>query len=485
MVDRLDASLLTGGSAFGLAAGDGVMRWCAEQGSGFPTGAGPVPIVVTIGAVRPPGRRRLGAARTGRGVRRERRSAGRSGAARTDRRGNRAHDREVARARPCRGPGGSAARTVARRRPRRERARGAQRGRRHRRRRGARLGRPPPPETVFGTSARGREHHDRTDRHERERSTRRAASLVAQGGHDGLARALVPSHTRGDGDAIVAAATGRGRGARRPCPVPCGAGGRASGALGGPRGPRATAWVAWSTVLTLDAVAHEAATCTRCPLALGRTQVVFGMGRADADLLFVGEGPGAEEDRQGLPFVGRSGKLLDRLLEEELGITRAECYIANVVKCRPPENRDPRPEEIDACRPWFAQQLELIAPEGHRHARATSRRSCCSRRARASRSCAGAPTRSVRRCSCRRSTPPPRCRGGAEPLAQMRADFVRAKLALGRMTFATLRSKGVGDTQAVAGAVASLARRATSSSSSASSASGRRRSCRASPAGSG
>ena len=77
----------------------------------------------------------------------------------------------------------------------------------------------------------------------------------------------------------------------------------------------------------------------------------------------IGEGPGAEEDKQGLPFVGRSGKLLDRLLAEELGITRDECYIANVVKCRPPENRDPRPDEIAACRPWLAQQVDLIRPK--------------------------------------------------------------------------------------------------------------------------
>ena len=78
--------------------------------------------------------------------------------------------------------------------------------------------------------------------------------------------------------------------------------------------------------------------------------------------MFIGEGPGAEEDRQGLPFVGRSGKLLDRLMWEELGTTREHAYIANIVKCRPPENRDPKPDEIDACRPYLAQQLDLIRP---------------------------------------------------------------------------------------------------------------------------
>lgn len=109
-------------------------------------------------------------------------------------------------------------------------------------------------------------------------------------------------------------------------------------------------------------LAEEAADCQRCGLAAGRTQVVFGMGNPDADLMFVGEGPGAEEDRQGLPFVGRSGKLLDRLLAEEMSMTRDHCYIANVVKCRPPGNRDPLPDEIASCRPWLARQLELIHP---------------------------------------------------------------------------------------------------------------------------
>lgn len=115
--------------------------------------------------------------------------------------------------------------------------------------------------------------------------------------------------------------------------------------------------------LTLAEVGTEAADCTRCGLAEGRTQVVFGMGNSDADLVFVGEGPGAEEDKQGLPFVGRSGKLLDRLMAEEMGLTRDQCYIANVVKCRPPDNRDPKPEEVDACRPWLEQQLQLIDPK--------------------------------------------------------------------------------------------------------------------------
>ena len=107
---------------------------------------------------------------------------------------------------------------------------------------------------------------------------------------------------------------------------------------------------------------QQAAGCTKCPLAAGRTNVVFGTGSANADLMFVGEGPGAEEDRQGLPFVGRSGQLLDRLLLEETGLTRDACYIANCVKCRPPGNRDPLPGELDACHPYLAGQLAEIKP---------------------------------------------------------------------------------------------------------------------------
>ncbi len=90
--------------------------------------------------------------------------------------------------------------------------------------------------------------------------------------------------------------------------------------------------------------------------------MVFGVGDPTADLMFVGEGPGREEDRLGEPFVGRSGKLLDRLLVEEIGIDRTSCYIANVVKCRPPQNRDPLPEEISACRPYLERQIEIIQP---------------------------------------------------------------------------------------------------------------------------
>jgi uracil-DNA glycosylase family 4 len=111
----------------------------------------------------------------------------------------------------------------------------------------------------------------------------------------------------------------------------------------------------------LDAVAQIAATCSECGLAGGRSQVVFGVGRPDADLMFVGEGPGEQEDRKGEPFVGRAGQLLTRLVAD-IGLTRDDVYIANVVKCRPPGNRDPRPEEIEACSPWLDLQLQLVDP---------------------------------------------------------------------------------------------------------------------------
>jgi uracil-DNA glycosylase len=111
----------------------------------------------------------------------------------------------------------------------------------------------------------------------------------------------------------------------------------------------------------LKAVYDEARDCTRCPLHLTRTTVVFGAGNADADLMFVGEAPGANEDRMGLPFVGQAGKLLDKLLEE-IGMDRKDVFIANTLKCRPPDNRDPHPNEIEACQDYLARQVELIEP---------------------------------------------------------------------------------------------------------------------------
>ena len=112
----------------------------------------------------------------------------------------------------------------------------------------------------------------------------------------------------------------------------------------------------------LAALAAEVATCTLCRLSETRTQAVFARGAPDAGLMFIGEGPGAEEDRQGLPFVGRSGQLLDRLIVEELGLDPSQVQITNVVRCRPPGNRDPQDDEIAACRPYLERQLDLVRP---------------------------------------------------------------------------------------------------------------------------
>jgi len=112
---------------------------------------------------------------------------------------------------------------------------------------------------------------------------------------------------------------------------------------------------------TLEEAAREASTCTRCRLAQGRTQVVYGVGDPHADLMFIGEGPGYHEDKQGEPFVGAAGQLLNRMLAE-VEIPRSDVYICNVVKCRPPGNRDPLPEEIEACTPYLREQVELIDP---------------------------------------------------------------------------------------------------------------------------
>jgi DNA polymerase len=107
---------------------------------------------------------------------------------------------------------------------------------------------------------------------------------------------------------------------------------------------------------------REASGCVRCPLHQGRTKVVFGSGNADADLMFVGEAPGMHEDQQGLPFVGRAGKLLDQLLGE-VGLERSDVFITNVLLCRPPGNRDPQPDEIDTCKPYLHRKIELIEPK--------------------------------------------------------------------------------------------------------------------------
>jgi len=150
------------------------------------------------------------------------------------------------------------------------------------------------------------------------------------------------------------------------------------------------------------------------------------MGNPDADLMFVGEGPGAEEDRQGLPFVGRSGQLLDRLMRQEIGLTREHCYVANVVRCRPPGNRDPLPDEIEACSRYLEATLEIVAPRvvvtlgnfATRRLLGTSEGISRLRgRSYPFREGNLVPT----------YHPAAALRGGGEILAEMRADFVRAK----------------------------------------------------------
>ena len=111
----------------------------------------------------------------------------------------------------------------------------------------------------------------------------------------------------------------------------------------------------------LKAVYEQAKGCTRCPLHQTRTTVVFGSGNADAELMFIGEAPGANEDKQGIPFVGQAGKLLDKLLAE-IGLERRDVFVINTVKCRPPNNRDPHPNEIEACNEYLRAQVELVQP---------------------------------------------------------------------------------------------------------------------------
>jgi DNA polymerase len=114
--------------------------------------------------------------------------------------------------------------------------------------------------------------------------------------------------------------------------------------------------------LTLEKVRQELGECTRCPLHEGREHIVFGEGNPRASLMFVGEGPGAEEDRQGRPFVGRAGQLLTKMIQA-MGLERTDVYIANVVKCRPPGNRDPLPLEVGTCLPFLEDQISVISPK--------------------------------------------------------------------------------------------------------------------------
>jgi DNA polymerase len=191
----------------------------------------------------------------------------------------------------------------------------------------------------------------------------------------------------------------------------------------------------------MAAIAAEAATCTRCRLAEGRTQVVFGMGNPEADLLFVGEGPGADEDAAGLPFVGRSGKLLDRMMAEEMGLTRVDCYIANMVKCRPPGNRDPRPDEMATCRPWLDAQLAHLDPTVVVTLGNVATRTLLGRREGITQ-LRGRAYSWQGRVVIPTYHPSAALRGTVGALAGMRADLVRAKQALAGVTPASVAHQG-------------------------------------------
>ena len=124
-----------------------------------------------------------------------------------------------------------------------------------------------------------------------------------------------------------------------------------------------SAIIALTPVDALAAVRADIGDCTRCKLhSLGRTQIVFGVGNPGADLMFVGEAPGRDEDLQGFPFVGRAGQLLTKIIEA-IGLKREDVYIANVIKCRPPENRNPEPDEVETCEPFLFRQIDVIKPK--------------------------------------------------------------------------------------------------------------------------
>lgn len=124
-----------------------------------------------------------------------------------------------------------------------------------------------------------------------------------------------------------------------------------------------TETVTMDVLPALNQIREAVATCQKCPLAKSRTQTVFSDGSPAARIMFIGEAPGADEDAQGVPFVGRAGQLLTRMIEAGMGLSRKDVYIANVLKCRPPENRNPKPEEIAACRGYLEAQLALVKPE--------------------------------------------------------------------------------------------------------------------------
>ncbi len=126
---------------------------------------------------------------------------------------------------------------------------------------------------------------------------------------------------------------------------------------------RAREGAGWGPSPSLDEVRDQLGDCERCGLCAARKTIVFGSGNPDADLMFIGEGPGEQEDRQGLPFVGRAGELLTQMIEKGIEIPRQDVYICNIVKCRPPRNRNPLPDEVAACRPFLDGQIDAVKPK--------------------------------------------------------------------------------------------------------------------------
>ena len=138
---------------------------------------------------------------------------------------------------------------------------------------------------------------------------------------------------------------------------------RAERTLAEPPAARVDAPATQDAGAALQSIRADIGDCRRCKLCSGRTQIVFGVGNPRAELMFVGEGPGEEEDRKGEPFVGRAGQLLTEIITRGMGLERSDVYIANVVKCRPPGNRNPEPDEITACQPFLARQIDAISPK--------------------------------------------------------------------------------------------------------------------------
>lgn len=131
---------------------------------------------------------------------------------------------------------------------------------------------------------------------------------------------------------------------------------------GGPSQPDDSGTSSQDVHQHLATMEQQVATCTRCPLSEGRTRTVFGEGDVETDLMFIGEGPGYDEDQQGRPFVGKAGQLLEKIINA-IGLAREDVYITNIVKCRPPRNRDPLPEEVSACWPYITEQIRQIKPK--------------------------------------------------------------------------------------------------------------------------